>query len=104
MGCTSDTGQSSSDEPQVPLLVNDGGLDLSTGFRATVVADSTYNNARHIVVNDNGDIYVKIRSDKVNGVLALRDTTGDGKVNIQAEFSSINGTGMDIYNGYLYAS
>ncbi|TDI67154.1 MAG: sorbosone dehydrogenase [Bacteroidetes bacterium] len=104
LGCTPDTDESPKNKPQAQLLVDDGGLDLYTGFRATVVADSTYKNARHIAVNDNGDIYLKIRSDKTSGILALRDTTGDGKVNIRAEFSAINGTGMDIYNGYLYAS
>jgi len=67
VGCNPDTDESSRDEPQVQLLVNDGGLDLSTGFRATVVADSTYKDARHMVVNDNGDIYIKIRSDKNSG-------------------------------------
>lgn len=102
--CGQSGEDSASQEPELPQLVNDGGLELSEGFRSTVVADSTYNNARHIVINDNGDIYLKVRSDKVSGILALRDTTGDGKVNEKTEFSSVNGTGIDIYDGYLYAS
>jgi len=112
LGCTPDTHESHKNKPQAQLLVNDGGLDLYTGFRATVVADSTYKYARHIAVNDNGDIYLKTSgivygcddAEALDKILALRDTTGDGKVNIRAEFSAINGTGMDIYNGYLYAS
>ncbi|MEJ7682382.1 MAG: hypothetical protein WKG06_31930 [Segetibacter sp.] len=40
-----------------------GGLYLPTGFEAVVVADSI-GPARHIAVNDNGDIYVKLRFTK----------------------------------------
>jgi len=90
--------------PSSPQFIDNGGLELSEGFSATVVADSTYRNARHIVVNGNGDIYVKTRGGVGNGVLALRDTTGDGKVDIKAEFSSVSGTGIDIHGGYLYTS
>jgi len=90
--------------PDAADFPDDGGLELSDGFRATVVADSTYNNARHIAVNSNGDIYLKIRSSKVNGILALRDTDGDGRADQREQFSTINGTGMDIYDGFLYAS
>ena len=102
--CQPASRETAESEPSMPEFIDDGGLELSDGFRATVVADSTYKNARHIVVNDNGDIYVKTRGTQGNGVLALRDTTGDGKVDVMAEFSTVGGTGMDIYNGYLYAS
>ena len=106
-GCTQNTESTdNSDDSQAsaPLYPNDGGLDLSDGFRATVVADSTYKNARHIVVGDNGDIYIKTRLDQGNGVLALRDTDGDGKADVQQQFSSVKGTGIDLYQGYLYTS
>ena len=102
--CQPSTTETADSQPEEPLFANDGGLKLSNGFRATLVVDSTYKNARHIVVNDNGDIYVKMRADDGNGVLALRDTDGDGKVDVREEFSSVNGTGIDIYNGYLYTS
>ncbi len=101
--CQPAAEESDQDVSEVPMFVNDGALELSEGFAATVVADSTVKNARHIVVNDNGDIYLKVRSGDY-GVLALRDTTGDGKVDMKAAFSTVNGTGIDIYNGYLYAS
>lgn len=96
--------QPAESEPQPPQFTDDGGLELSEGFRSTVVADSTYGNIRHIVVNSNGDIYVKKRGDEGSGVIALRDTTGDGKVDIRQEFSAVKGTGIDIHNGYLYTS
>lgn len=104
MACQPPSQEAAESQPESPQFADDGELELSDGFRATVVVDSTYQNARHIVVNSNGDIYMKLRSDETSGVLALRDTTGDGKVDVQAEFSSIHGTGIDIYNGYLYTS
>ena len=104
LGCSQNEENTSDTSPQAPQYPDDGGLELSDGFRATVVADSTYKNARHIVVSDNGDIYIKTRLDEDNGVLALRDTDGDGKADVQEEFSSIKGTGIDLYNGYLYTS
>jgi glucose/arabinose dehydrogenase len=103
-GCSQGTKEPVESAPDLPQFVNDGNLDLSDGFNATVVADSTVKNARHIIVNENGDIYLKVRTDEGNGVLALRDTDGDAKADVKEMFSSLNGTGIDIYNGYLYAS
>jgi hypothetical protein len=36
-----------------------GGLILPDGFEAVVVVDSLPGRARHLAVNENGDIYVK---------------------------------------------
>src|SRR5690349_14239610 len=60
-----------------------GGLFLPAGFEAVVVADSV-GSARHLAVNDNGDIYVKLRfiKDDKGGNVALRDTNQDGKADI----------------------
>src|SRR5689334_5892221 len=61
---------------------DNGGLFLPSGFEALVVADST-GRARHITVNDNGDIYVKLTyNDKMKGAggtVGLRDVNNDGK-------------------------
>jgi glucose/arabinose dehydrogenase/mono/diheme cytochrome c family protein len=86
-----------------------GGLFLPRGFEALVVVDSLNGRARHIAVNDNGDIYVKARFPKEGGNIALRDTTGDGKADIIRPFGDYKadgtyGTAMRIYNGYLYYS
>ena len=85
-----------------------GGLFLPADFEAVVVADSV-GPARHIAVNDNGDIYVKLRYSKpgMGGNLALRDSTGDGKIDIIRRFGDYNNQGslsnaMRIHNGYLY--
>jgi glucose/arabinose dehydrogenase/cytochrome c553 len=88
---------------------DNGGLFLPDGFEAVVVADSI-GRARHLAVNDNGDIYVKLRSpDSSKGSVALRDTDNDGKADIIQTFgdypdSGSYGTGMRIHKGYLYFS
>ncbi|MDZ4708351.1 MAG: c-type cytochrome [Saprospiraceae bacterium] len=84
-------------------------LYVPDGFEVTVVVDSLKGGARHIAVNDNGDIYVKLLSPGHGGNLALRDTTGDGKADIIAPFGNYKetgryGTAMRIYQGYLYFS
>src|SRR5690349_12652853 len=86
-----------------------GGLILPDGFEAVVVVDSLKGRARHIAVNNNGDIYVKARFSKDGGNIALRDTTGDGKADIIQQFGDYRadgtyGTAMRIYKGYLYYS
>ena len=92
------------------IAPDNGGLFLPDGFEATVVVDSLPGRARHIAVNDNGDIYVKARfADKGESVIALRDTNGDGRADVIKRFGGdarerAYGTGMRIYKGYLYFS
>lgn len=88
-----------------------GGLFLPDGFEATVVVDSLPGRARHLAVNDNGDIYVKARfvRDRDESVMALRDTNGDGRADVMKRFGGLErerayGTAMRIHNGYLYFS
>jgi glucose/arabinose dehydrogenase len=89
---------------------DNGGLFLPKGFEAEVVADSLEGGARHLIVNSNGDIYVKVRTYGRQGVIAaLRDKDNDGKADQIKYFGdypdhSSYGTGMKIYNGYLYFS
>ena len=83
-----------------------GGLSLPDGFTAVVVADST-GRARHIAVNANGDVYVKLRSPAPKGIIALRDEDNDGHAEVREVFGDYTdegeyGTGMRIYNGYIY--
>ena len=80
-------------------------LLLPDGFEATVVADSV-GLARQLVVNENGDIYVKLKQNTEEGsILALRDTDNDGKVDIIRAFGEqLEGnsqTGIEIHNGCL---
>ena len=88
---------------------DNGGLILPDGFGALVVVDSV-GGARHLAVNTNGDIYMKLRiaTGKL-GNIALRDTTNDGKANIIQRFGDYPNDGrfateMRIHNDYLYFS
>ena len=84
---------------------NHGDIKLLENFGALVVDEGVGRAARHIVVRDNGDIYVKmLRLADGKGIVALRDTDGDGKADVKKGFTDYRGTGMDIHNGYLYAS
>ncbi|RYE08044.1 MAG: cytochrome C, partial [Sphingobacteriales bacterium] len=89
---------------------DNGGLFLPEGFEAMVVVDSVPGAARHIAVNSNGDVYVRLRfiSDE-GGNAALRDMNGDGKmdsIKIWADYTDKGqyGTEMRIHNGYLWYS
>lgn len=91
---------------------NNGGLYLPGNFEAVVVADSI-GSARHITVNNNGDIYVKLTyNDAMNGrggTVALRDADHDGKADIIAYFGDYKDEGglpveVTVHDGYLYIS
>jgi len=89
---------------------DNGGLFLPGNFEALVVADSI-GPARHIAVNNNGDIYVKLRFSKMGegGNVALRDSTNDGKADIIKRFGDYMdegslANGIEIHNRYLYFS
>ncbi|MFD1140750.1 PQQ-dependent sugar dehydrogenase [Larkinella insperata] len=83
---------------------DNGGLKLTTGFGALTVADGL-GTARHIAVDENGTVFVKLNKLKDGkGIVELQDTNGDGKADKTVTFGNYAGTGMAIYNGYLYAS
>ena len=85
-----------------------GGLFLPGDFEAIVVADSI-GPARHLAVNDNGDIYVKLSHSKKGegGNVALRDVDNDGRADSIVRFGDYDNPGglsncMRIHSGYLY--
>ena len=82
---------------------DNGGITLPDGFCALVVADGL-GPARHLVAAANGDLYVAIQQNRsdVTGIVALRDTNGDGKFEQKEVFGGAGGTGIAIRNGYLY--
>ncbi|MFC6102748.1 c-type cytochrome [Olivibacter domesticus] len=69
-----------------------------------------YFGSRSIDVNNQGDVYVKLRVSTPNGKAnaALRDTDGDGKLDsivYWGEYQSGQyGNAMNIHNGYIYYS
>jgi glucose/arabinose dehydrogenase/mono/diheme cytochrome c family protein len=93
------------------------GITLSQGFCATVFADNI-GHARHLVVAPNGVVYVNTWSGRyykddappAGGFLvALKDTKGVGKADVVERFGdtaaqgSAGGTGIQLYNGSIYA-
>lgn len=83
---------------------DNGGITLPGGFQAVVVADSL-GRARHITVDEDGDIYVLLRElHNDHGIAALRDTDGDGVADRTEYFGDYTGTGIALHNGYLYVA
>ncbi len=85
-----------------PAPADDVTLVLQPGFSAAVINEGVGKN-RHIAVNANGDIYVKLeRPQKGKGILVLKEKSG--KAEVVNRFGDFGGTGIAIKNGYLYAS
>jgi glucose/arabinose dehydrogenase len=84
---------------------DNGGLTLPPGFCALVVADQLAA-PRHLAVAPNGDLFVALEGERAGsgGVVALRDTTGDGKADVVERFGSEGGTGIALGKDALYFS
>ena len=95
---------STEDESEKPPVPNDVQLKLPDGFTAIEVTPGI-GPARHLVVNSNGDIYVKMADAKGDkGIMILKDKNGDGIADETSGFGDYGGTGIAMKNGYLYAS
>lgn len=82
----------------------DPDITLPDGFCAVVVADEV-GAARHLVVAPNGDVFVALAGSRRRGgggIVALRDTTGDGRADVTARFGEAGGTGIALRDGSLY--
>jgi glucose/arabinose dehydrogenase len=79
--------QSSSCDP------DNGGFKLPDGFCAKVVLQD-FVGVRHIAVAPNGDLFVARRGRDAKGFYLLRDTTGDGRVDLEQLIDSTGGTGV----------
>ena len=79
---------------------DDGAIELPAGFRAVVVADNL-GSLRFMAATPSGDLYIK--TDK-EGIVALRDTNGDGRADVRETFGSGGGTGIAVRDGWLYHS
>lgn len=77
-------------------------LTLPSGFKAETVVETLGSN-RHLVVNSNGDVYVKLSKLKDGkGIFVLRKK--GGKYEVVNSFGKYIGTGIAIKNGYLYSA
>lgn len=96
---------------------DDSGLVLPAGFCATIFADGI-GHARHLVVSSNNVVYLNTWSGRYYGndkphdggfLVALKDTQGTGKADVIERFGETvqsggaGGTGIGIYDGWLYA-
>jgi glucose/arabinose dehydrogenase/mono/diheme cytochrome c family protein len=96
---------------------DDSGLELPPGFCASVFADGI-GHARHLVVAPNGVVYVNTWSGRYYGndtphaggfLVALQDTTGSGKADVNQRFGETvqsggaGGTGIAMFGGAVYA-
>ena len=87
--------------PSPPVCdADNGGLRLPEGFCAVVVARNL-GLARHIAVAPNGDVFLATSSD-TGSVVALRDTTGDGRADVIHRFGPPGGNGIALDGGYLW--
>jgi glucose/arabinose dehydrogenase len=102
-GPATQNGQST--QAKLVADADNGAIQLAEGFSALVVADSL-GTARHLVAAPNGDLYVILQQPDANGhcMVALRDTTGDGKADRIARFGNYSGTGIELHEGHLYFS
>ncbi|MEM8488478.1 MAG: PQQ-dependent sugar dehydrogenase [Bacteroidota bacterium] len=100
-GCTSDPVTKATD--RYTCDPDNGGLTLPEGFCAYVIIDSL-GYARHMTVDEEGDVYVAMRArgEDPGGVAALRDTTGNGRIDVVERFGNYQGTGIELHEGYLY--
>lgn len=73
-------------------------IKVPEGFTATVVQDGL-GAGRHLALKG-GDIYLA----SGNGLVAMRDTNGDGKVDETRPFGDVKGTGVRIFKDWLYVS
>ncbi len=80
----------------------DVAITLPAGFTAETVVQTLGSN-RHLAVNSNGDVYVKLSKLKDGkGIFVLRKK--GGAFEVINSFGNYTGTGIAIKNGYLYAS
>lgn len=90
---------------------DNGAISLPAGFRALVVADNLVagrmagiaaERLRFLTVAANGDIYAKLH---FGGILALRDSDGDSRMDVIREFGAAEGgTHIMLHDGWLYHS
>jgi glucose/arabinose dehydrogenase/mono/diheme cytochrome c family protein len=120
--CAASAQASPQSPPAVPQASgtcpqSDSGLKLPAGFCATIFADGI-GHARHMVVSPDGVVYVNTWSGRYYGndtphaggfLVALEDTTGAGKADVDDRFGETvqsggaGGTGIGLHNGALFA-
>ena len=86
------------------LFAQDPGITVPPGFQATVIADEI-GPARALAIRYNGDIYVSLLRDvDLNYLCAMRDSDGDGIMDIIKYFGEVGSLvkSIQLYGDYLY--
>jgi glucose/arabinose dehydrogenase len=81
---------------------DNGGLTLAPGFCAAVLADSL-KSVRQVTVTPEGIVYAALQRGD-NGVVALRDTNGDGRADLKRWFGPAGANDVAMHDGFLYAA
>src|ERR1041385_74919 len=76
----------------------DSTVRVPAGFCAILVAEDLPA-PRHIAAAPNGDLFA---ASNRGGVIALRDTNGDGRADLQRRWGRESGTGIALEGGFLY--
>ena len=79
------------------------GLILPPGFHASVVA-SGIKGLRHLAVRPDGDLYASTRGAEGSGIVAIHLDRDRRMASSQSFGSVAGGTGLRLYDGWLYAS
>lgn len=83
---------------------DNGGLTLPPDFCALLVG-STLGPVRELAVAPNGDLYAAVKADREGrggGILAFRDTSGDGRPDVRESFGPGGGNDVEVHDGALY--
>jgi glucose/arabinose dehydrogenase len=83
-----------------PCDDGNGGLTLQPGFCAVVVARDL-EGVRQVTAGADGIVYAALAKGDA-GVVALRDTNGDGRADERATFGPPNANDVKLHDGYLY--
>jgi glucose/arabinose dehydrogenase len=81
----------------------DSRIDVPDGFCVTLFADGV-GPARHLAVSKSGMVYAALwrEGQRAGGILALRDTDGDGVADERAPFGVEGGSGIAIQDSLLF--
>ena len=80
---------------------DDGGITVPQGACAVVVGEEP--GGRQVLVTPTGDLFMAVAGGGTHaGVVALRDTDGDGQADVTRHYGPSGGTGIALRDGYLY--
>jgi len=96
-------GKETPDAPAYEFSVGNDGLVLPASFNAVIVADSL-GRGRQLAIRDNGDIFVHLANadEDGNSIMALRDTSGNGRADVIRGFAPYRGTGLKLHKDHVY--